>query len=203
MPETGMTRYDLLVLCPGDAEEFICAIEKAAKKFNSYFGREHHICVQIRDWQRDSYSHAENTSHSFCRKQFIDDCDMAVAVFWTGFGAPADDFKTGAKEEMQTMIESKKQVFLYFLEKPILPSKISPDYMRVREFREQCKKKGLYFEVSDEKELQYNFMEDLIKFFLERRREKKELPVRDISALSKGHSAWLAEDKRIMIGIFP
>lgn len=203
MPKTGITEYDLLVLCPGDAEEFICTIEKAAKKFNRYFGREHNICVQTRDWQRDRYSQAEDASHSLRRKHFIGDCDMAVAVFWTGFGAPADESEPGAKEEMQTMIESEKQVFLYFLEKPIFPSKISPDYIRVQEFREQCKKKGIYFEVSDEKELLYNFFEDLIKFFSEKDTEKEELPVKDISALSKGHSAWLAEDKRIMIGIFP
>lgn len=57
--------------------------------------------------------------------------------------------------------------------------------------------------MSDEKELLYNFFEDLIKFFSEKDTEKEDLPVRDISALSKGHSAWLAEDKRIMIGIFP
>ena len=203
MPKTGIKEYDLLVLCPGDAEEFIFAIEKAAKKFNRYFGREHNICIQTRYWQRDSYSQAEVTSHSLRRKKFIDDCDMAVAVFWTGFGVSADDSESGVKEEMQTVIESEKQVFLYFLEKPIFPSKISPDYMRVQEFRKQCKKKGLYFEVSDENELLYNFFEDLMKFFSEEDREKEELPARDISALSKRHSAWLAEDKRTMIGIFP
>ena len=204
MPETGITEYNLLVSCPEDIDEFVCMIEEAAKKFNKHFGKPHKIRVQTKYWPRDSYSQADDTSHNFLRKQFINDCDIAVAVFWTSFGTSADSSESETKEEIQMMIDSKKQVFLYFLEKPILPSKISPDYIKVREFREQSKLRGLYFEVNDEKELLYNFYEDLINYFSkEEDGEKEELPIRNIPALSKEQSAWLAEDKKIMIGIFP
>ena len=204
MPKTGITEYNLLISCPEDVKEFIWVIEQATKYYSNYIGKVNKIRVQTKQWPRDSYSQAEDTSHNLLRKQFINDCDMAVAVFWTSFGASADSSRSETEEEIQTMIDSEKQVFLYFLEKPILPSKISPDYMKLKEFREQCTQKGLCFEVNDEKELLYNFFLDLIKYFSQETDVgKRELPMRNIPELSMEQSAWLAEDKNTMIGIFP
>lgn len=81
---------------------------------------------------------------------------MDVAIFWTRFGTPTDDYGSGTEEEINLLIKNNKQVFLYFLNKPIPPSLTdSPDYMENRE-KINCLKekyKGLYCEVKDENEL--------------------------------------------------
>lgn len=201
MAKTGITEYDLLISCPGDVEKFISYMEDAVKKFNSLYGREHGIRVQTRYWPQDCYSQMGDTPQNILNRQFIKECDMTVAVFWTKFGKQTDKNGSGTAEEIQTMIDAGKQVFLYFLDKHILPSQIDSDFMKVREFREWSRQRGLCFDVEDERVLKYNFFEDLIAFFSEEMRRKKEkLPVKNISAVLTEQNIWLAADRGTIIG---
>ena len=71
------------------------------------------------------------------------------------------------REEIEEMISSVKQVFLYFLDKPCPPSEYSSDYENVRKFKKRCNDRGLYKVVSDERELSEKFYEDLTQHFVE------------------------------------
>lgn len=167
MARTG-TQYDLLISCPGDVEEFIGAIEDAVKRFNSLFGGMHNIWISTKYWKDNSYPQMGDKAQNILNRQLVNKCDMLVAMFWTRFGTQTDRYGSGTEEEIETMIFSGKQVFLYFLDKECAPSKYSSDYENVRKFKEQCKRRGLYREVSDERELSKKFCDHLMLYFQEK-----------------------------------
>ena len=46
-------------------------------------------------------------------EQFVNKCDAAVAIFWTGFGSPTDEYDSETEEEIEIMLQSGKQVLPY------------------------------------------------------------------------------------------
>ena len=174
MAKTGITEYDLLISCPGDVEAFVDDIEKAINKFNKLSGENNHIRISSKYWKRDSFPQMGDKPQNIINRQLVNDCDMAIAVFWTRFGTPTDKYGSGTEEEIESMISSGKQVFLYFLNKPCPPSEYSPDFEDVKKFREKCEQKGIYNEVSDEKELSEKFHDHLTRYFLNNKLKERE-----------------------------
>lgn len=168
MAKTGMTVYDLLISCPGDVEKYINVIAESVKKFNRLFGRSNNLLVNARYWRDDSYPEMGDRPQNIINRQLVNECDMMIAVFWTRFGTPTDKYGSGTEEEIEEMICSGRQVFLYFLDKPCPPSKYDSSYEDVKSFKERCKQRGSFREVSDERELSEQFRNHLAQYFLER-----------------------------------
>ena len=123
MPKNTRT-YDLLISCPADVKDFVEILEKEIEHFNNYFGRFNDIIVRTRYWYKDAFSEIGKAPQETLNKQIVDNSDMILAVFWTRFGTPTENYGSGTEEEIERMISDKKQVFLYFLDKPINPSKL-------------------------------------------------------------------------------
>lgn len=94
-------------------------------------------------------------------------CDAAVAVFWTRFGTPTDEYGSGTEEEIEELIKNGKQVFLYFSDCPASLSTIDNDqYQKIKNFREKYKGKGLYWTYSDIEDFKKVFLNHLSLHFL-------------------------------------
>ena len=92
-----------------------------------------------------------------------------IAVFWLRFGTPTDAYRSGTEEEIQLIASQKKQIFLYFLDFPIPPSKtINPEfkeqYNEVVDFKRNCN--GLYAEITSKEIFQEKLVHDLHLYFL-------------------------------------
>ena len=60
-----------------------------------------------------------------------------LLYFGTRFGTATDNYGSGTEEEIEEMLSADKQVFMYFLEAPIIPSNIDiKQYEKVQEFIE-------------------------------------------------------------------
>ena len=69
------------------------------------------------------------------------------------------------------MLQSGKQVFMYFSDKPIPPSKINGDgYEKIQAFRDKYKDKGIYFTYSSDEEFKKMFFAHLSMHFLTEKR---------------------------------
>ena len=149
MPK-NITQYDLLISCPCDIKDEIRAIEEVVSCFNIAYSTVLGLSIQAKHWSNSAYPESGGNSQSLLNKQFIQDCDAAVAVFWTRFGSPTDNHESGTEEEIELMIASGKQVFLYFSDVPIPPSKVEKEqYERVEAFKEKYKNKGVYWTFSN------------------------------------------------------
>jgi len=170
MPK-NVTLYKLLISCPGDITDEIELINDSVIKFNELYSDELGITIQTKHWSKSSYAQSGGKPQALLNEQFINDCDAAVAVFWTRFGSPTDKYGSGTEEEIDLMIKAGKQVFMYFSDKPISPSQNDYEgFQKIRDFRDKYKDKGIYSTYTTNEEFQNMFFAHLSKHFLSEQR---------------------------------
>lgn len=166
MPQS-VTLYNLLISCPGDIGSEVSLIEEAVDEFNELFAEPLGITIKTRHWSKSSYPQSGGQPQKLLNEQFVNNCDAAVAIFWTRFGSPTDRYASGTEEEIEIMLESGKQVFMYFSDKPLSPSQMSADgYQKVQAFREKYKDRGIYRTYSSDDEFKKLFFAQISKYYL-------------------------------------
>ncbi len=167
MPRKGITAYDLLISCPGDVAEYVNIIRECIENFNRYIGQLNNAEIVAKHWSTDSYPQSGDKPQELLNEQFVRDCDAAIAIFWTRFGTPTDKFGSGTEEEIEEMLASNKQVFMYFLDAPVEPSKIDHEqHQKVLNFREKYKDRGIYITIKNTDEFKTLFSNHLTMHFL-------------------------------------
>ena len=170
MPK-NVVQYDLLISCPGDITSEISIIDDAVSQFNTQFSDALGISIRTKHWRKNSYAQSGGKPQALLNEQFVNDCDAAVAILWTRFGTPTDEYDSGTEEEVETMLSSGKQVFMYFSDKPISPSQMNEEsYKKVQAFREKYKDRGIYFTYSSDDEFKKLFFAHLSQHFLSEKR---------------------------------
>lgn len=182
------TIFDILVSCPGDvAETCLPIIRNAVDTFNKTFGSINNTSLMMKHWSTDSFPQAGSPPQELLNEQIVRNCDAAVAVFWTRFGTPTVKFGSGTEEEIEQMISTQKQVFLYFLDKAVPPSKVTSDeYKKIQQFKEKFKDKGIYWIVTNENEFQQQLTTHLCLYFLQ-----KIIVKHDNTNLARGDRSWI------------
>lgn len=171
MAKKNVTVYDLLVSCPGDLDDLILIVRDVVDMFNSGEGIDNNTLFRARYWKTDAHPAFGDTPQHVLNKEFIEDCDMAVACFWTSFGTPTDEYLSGTESEIELMLREGKQVFLYFFNDPINPDLIDMEqYQKVKEFKKKCQSKGFYCSIN-KSEFKSQFFNHLSQYF---RKEIKE-----------------------------
>lgn len=170
MPK-NVVQYDLLISCPGDITSEIKIIEDVVSQFNTQFSDILGISVRTKHWRKNSYAQSGGKPQALLNEQFVNDCDAAVAILWTRFGTPTDEYESGTEEEVEIMLSSGKQVFMYFSDKPISPSQMNEAcYKKVQAFRDKYKDRGIYFTYSSDDEFKKLFFAHLSQHFLSEKR---------------------------------
>jgi hypothetical protein len=168
MPKIGITTYNLLISCPSDVKDEIKIIKDVVDSFNTLIGQANNIQIITKHWSKNSYPESGGKPQALLNKQFVFDCDAAIAVFWTRFGTPTEEYESGTEEEIEELIKSGKQVFLYFCDALINPSTIDvKQYNKVNEFKEKYKYKGIYGSYSDSAQFKTDFLNHLTLYFLD------------------------------------
>lgn len=171
MPQ-NVTQYNLLISCPGDIKEEIEVINRTVQKFNDQFSDTLGISIRTRHWSKNSYPQSGGSPQELLNEQFVKKCDAAVALFWTRFGTPTDEYGSGTEEEIEIMLDSGKQVFLYFSEKPVAPSDMDTEgYTKVQDLKERYKKRGIYFSYSTAEEFERLFYAHLTQYYIKKSSE--------------------------------
>ena len=170
MPK-NIIQYDLLISCPGDITSEISIIEDAVSQFNAQFSDALGISIRTKHWRKNSFAQSGGKPQALLNEQFVNDCDAAVAIFWTRFGTPTNEYGSGTEEEVEIMLSSGKQVFMYFSDKPLSPSQMNEEsYKKVQAFREKYKDRGIYFTYSSDEEFKKLFFAHLSQYFLSEKR---------------------------------
>lgn len=179
----NVTLYNLLVSCPGDIKDEVALIESAVDEFNELYADPLGITIRTRHWSKSSYAQSGGKPQALLNEQFVNRCDAAVAIFWTRFGSPTDEYGSGTEEEIEIMLQSGKQVFMYFSDKPISPSQMNDEgFKKIQAFREKYKDRGIYFTYSSDEEFKKLFFAQLSMHFLSDKKIK-ETTVHNVSKL--------------------
>lgn len=163
-----VTNFDLLVSCPSDVKKELEIIRDTVDSFNRMYGAINNAHILVKHWSTDSYPQSGGSPQDLLNKQFILDCDAAVAVFWTRFGTPTDEYGSGTEEEIEELIKSGRQVFLYFSDCQLNPSLIDYEqYEKVLAFRNKYKDKGIYWTYSSLEDFRKSFLNHLSLYFVQ------------------------------------
>lgn len=145
-----VTQYSVLISCPGDVQEELEIIKQVIDDFNKTIGEANNVNLTIKHWATHSYPQSGGRPQELLNKQIVLDSDAAIAVFWTRFGTPTEEYGSGTEEEIELLIKENKQVFLYFSKKDISPYEInSEQFHKIKRFKEKYKNKGIYWEYSN------------------------------------------------------
>lgn len=87
--------------CPGDIKSELPLIEKAVSEFNTMFSDALGISIRTKHWSKNSYAQSGGKPQALLNEQFVRECDAAVALLWTRFGTPTDQYGSGTAEELQ------------------------------------------------------------------------------------------------------
>ena len=170
----NVTLYNLLISCPGDINDEVDIIEAAVDEFNELYAEPLGITIKTRHWTKSSYAQSGGKPQALLNEQFITKCDAAVAIFWTRFGSPTDKYGSGTEEEIEIMLQSGKQVFMYFSDKPIAPSLMNSEgYKQIVAFREKYKDRGIFFNYSSNDDFKRMFFAHLSMYFLTEQKVKE------------------------------
>lgn len=170
----NVTLYNLLISCPSDIRDEVSLIESAVDEFNELYADPLGITIKTRHWSKSSYAQSGGKPQALLNEQFVKKCDAAVAIFWTKFGSPTDEYGSGTEEEIEIMLQSGKQVFMYFSDKPISPSQMNDEgYKKIQAFREKYKDHGIYFTYSSDEEFKKLFFAQLSMHFLSDKKIKE------------------------------
>ena len=114
MAQSGVTVYDILLSCPNDIVELKSVIQDSIESFNISLGKANNIRLELKHWSNSSFSQFGERPQGVLNRQFINDCDLCVALIGSRFGSPTGEYDSGTEEDIEKMISQKKQVFLYF-----------------------------------------------------------------------------------------
>ena len=180
---SNVIQYKVLISCPGDIDSDIEIITKAIQSFNDIYSDTVDTMLLPKYWRSSGFAQSGGKPQEILNKQLVDDCDVAIAVFWTRFGTPTDKYGSGTEEEIETMLNAGKQVFMYFCERPTSPFAVNTEEIeRVRAFRKKYKSKGLSYSYSSDEEFSKLLFAHLSRYFL---------TLREITALKEERSPQL------------
>lgn len=208
MPRKNVTAYDLLISCPGDVSKYVDVVKECIESFNITIGRLNNAEIVGQHWSTSSFSQSGDRPQEILNKQFVRDCDAAVAIFWTRFGTPTDKYGSGTEEEIEEMRSAGKQVFTYFVTESVDLNKVDLEqYKKVQDFKakyEGKEKYGTYFTVGNVEELRKLFSNHLTMYFLpiimgEKEvttvpAKKSKLNIQDYNSTEEGCAAILHSD---------
>lgn len=168
MPRDTKT-YDIVLSCPTDVINEKAIIEEVIQNFNMTIGANLSINLNLKHWSKNSFAQTGASAQELLNRQFIDDADMIICIFWNRMGTPTDNYESGTAEELMKTVKSGKQAFLYFSNAPISPDDIDMDQrMRVKKFEEKIieEKIGLHKYYQSLGDFKQMITQDLNLYFL-------------------------------------
>ena len=136
----------ILIASPSDvaAERKIVAEEIA--KWNIVNRELHGIELEAVMWETHAHAASGERAQGILNAQIVDQCDFAIAMFHARIGTDTGVAPGGAVEEVQRLLQQKKQVMCWFSEMP-LPHGVDLDQVKaVRDFRDKMQLDAVMFE---------------------------------------------------------
>lgn len=166
----SITRYNVLLSSPGDVTCFWNAVKREIESVNHAQSEETGIEFHVKDWTRDSRADSGAEPQALLNRQFVEDCDIVLAVFKERFGTPTEKYGSGTEEEIELGLANGKRVMVYFWEPPTDFSPEDPvQYDHVLAFRRKLEegKSCLYVTFGSEEALAAKVRHDFGKLMFE------------------------------------
>jgi nucleoside 2-deoxyribosyltransferase len=165
------TVYTVLIASPNMPERQL--VQKAIWEWNIHNSKSLDIVLLPVMWETHAAPQLGEAAQDVVNKQIVDNCDMAIALFWDRIGSPTKDYDSGTIEEIERMIDQNKLVMLYFSDMPLKPSQTNPvNLSKVQEYQKHFWGRGLCGDFSSADELDRKLKNDLLVNIREHERKQ-------------------------------
>ncbi len=157
------THINLLLSCPGDIVDELTIVREVIGEYNQSDDDRY---IELRHWRSDAVPMSGSPPQDILNSQLVVDADMIVAIFWTRFGSKTERYDSGTEEEISLLLDRNKNVFLYFCDRPVPPSRQNADELKkIAEFRQRFGKEGLYWVYDSLDEFEKHFRRHIFQYF--------------------------------------
>lgn len=145
--------FRCLLISPGDVTDDREAVARAVEQWNAHAGKSLEARIDLVRWEVHGVPDASGAPQAILNRQLVDECDCAVALFWTRLGTPTASFPSGSIEEIERMRARRARVLMYFKNAPLPADSDLKQVEAVRAFREKMKKESLLGEYGSSTEV--------------------------------------------------
>ncbi len=148
--------YRILIGSPSDVAEERRAIPEALFEWNVKHSFDKKTVFLPTKWETSVVPIMGGRPQEIINKQIVVSSDVLIAVFGLRLGSPTGEAKSGTVEEIQTFMQLRKPVLVYFSKKPVAPDEYKRNSAQLQDlwrFKDECMKNGLIGEYSSTEEL--------------------------------------------------
>lgn len=196
--------FNVLIASPGDVQVERNLVRDVIHEWNAIHSSARSILFQPIAWETHSHPSMEGRAQGVLNNQILQNADLLVAIFWTRIGTPTGEAPGGSVEELDRHVKAGKPAMVYFSSAPVLLDSVDDSqYKALKEFKEQCRGKGLVETYDSPTEFRQKFSRQLASkinnesFFAVRSPVADDvlpiLPVREIPSLSEEAKTLLLE----------
>ena len=124
MSDKRYRKIKVLVASPSDVDSERKIAEEVIRDWNTVNADERQLMLEAVLWELHSAPDFGDRVQGILNKQIVDQCDVAIAIFWTRIGTNTGVAPGGAVEEIERLTGLGKPVMLYFSDVPVSPKKI-------------------------------------------------------------------------------
>lgn len=148
-----------LVISPQDVQAERVAVAGALERWNGQIGNTVDTLIHAVRWETHSTPELGGSPQALLNKQIVEDCDCAVAVFWSRLGTPTENASSGSIEEINEILARGGHVLVYICKRDIPQAIMDHDQLkRLKAALDTLRKKGIVFEYQSPEELQMLLM---------------------------------------------
>lgn len=153
----------VLIASPSDlVDERIAAIE-VINDWNAQHSASEAMVLLPVAWETHSRPETGDRPQAILNRQFVDDCDILVGMFWARLGTDTGKAPSGSVEEIDRTAAAGKPVMLYFSDRPIAPSAINVDqFSKLSNFKAETMTNALVGNFNSVADLKTRLARDLL-----------------------------------------
>lgn len=134
----------VMIASPGDVSAERQTVRDVLTDWNHIHSEDRGLVLMPIGWETHSAPTMGDRPQAIINKQILGNCDLLVAVFWTRIGSPTGVAVSGTVEEIQEHINAGKPAMIYFSSAPVRQDSVDEkQYAALKEFKQECYKKGL------------------------------------------------------------
>jgi hypothetical protein len=137
--------FNVMIASPSDVPAEREQIRAVIHEWNAIHSLARRVVLLPLGWETHSSPQMGAGPQTIINEQVLAKADLLVGVFWTRIGTQTEEFASGAVEEIERHINAGKPAMLYFSSSPIEADSVDHEqYMKLKEFKKSCQKRGLY-----------------------------------------------------------
>lgn len=159
------TQINVFIASPADTKAERETLCRLIEEWNSTYGDDDkNVFLKVIKWEKDLAVRSNIKPQDAINEDLLSNCDILTGIFWTKFGSPTNNAESGTLEEIEYFLSKDKPVIMYFLDKPINPSKLNGnDFEKIKQFKNKYQENNIYREtdLSSSDDFRTMFIKDL------------------------------------------